>query len=141
MTTWYLDQWYYQRVEPLGAVLVLLVSLFIAVGHNKFVHTNSAALALSLSMELIGRLPMCLRMYTEVTLQFNCVERVLEYIKELPDEAPAIVESNRPGPDWPTAGELEVRDLRLRYGADKPLVLHGLSFTVAAGEHIGVVGR
>mmetsp|Transcript_90270 Transcript_90270/g.264058 ORF Transcript_90270/g.264058 Transcript_90270/m.264058 type:complete len:1427 (+) Transcript_90270:51-4331(+) len=141
MTSWYIMQWYYQRVEPLGAVLVFLVSLFIALGHNKLVSSNSAALALSVSLELIGRLPQCIRMYTELTVQFNCVERVLEYISELPNEAPAIIEGNRPDPGWPAAGELEVKELRLRYGADSPLVLCGLSFTMAAGEHIGVVGR
>lgn len=141
MTRWYVMQWYYQRVEPMGATLVFFVSLFIAVGHNRFVYANSAALALSLSAELIGRLPMCLRMYTELTVQFNCVERVLEYITGLPTEAPPVIEDNRPGLDWPLAGELEVKNLRLRYGEDKPLVLQGLSFSMAAGEHIGVVGR
>eukprot|EP00443_Scrippsiella_acuminata_P035560 CAMPEP_0115360496 /NCGR_PEP_ID=MMETSP0270-20121206/101716_1 /TAXON_ID=71861 /ORGANISM="Scrippsiella trochoidea, Strain CCMP3099" /LENGTH=52 /DNA_ID=CAMNT_0002783031 /DNA_START=84 /DNA_END=239 /DNA_ORIENTATION=+ len=51
---------------------------------------------------------------TEITVEFNSVERVFEYVNELPREAPAYVEGRRPPPDWPAAGVLELKDLKLR---------------------------
>jgi ABC-type multidrug transport system fused ATPase/permease subunit len=42
---------------------------------------------------------------------------------------------------WPTSGAIEVRDLEVRYAHDLPPVLHGVTFAVAPGEKVGVVGR
>lgn len=39
------------------------------------------------------------------------------------------------------AGAIAVRDLKLRYRAGLPLVLHGVSFDVLPGEKVGLVGR
>mmetsp|Transcript_88228 Transcript_88228/g.175269 ORF Transcript_88228/g.175269 Transcript_88228/m.175269 type:complete len:1386 (-) Transcript_88228:154-4311(-) len=140
MTTWYVESWYYQRVEPLGALLVFLVSLYIALGHNR-ITAGSAALGLNLSLSLIYGLPGCIRMFTEVSLKFNCVERVLEYTTQLPAEAAATVDGHQPPHGWPSTGVLVVEQLALRYGPDKPLALRGLTFKLDAGERIGVVGR
>jgi ABC-type multidrug transport system fused ATPase/permease subunit len=46
-----------------------------------------------------------------------------------------------PPANWPTTGELEFRNLSLRYRADTPLALDGLSFTIPGGKKVGVVGR
>jgi len=73
-------------------------------------------------------------------MAFNCVERVMEYAMTLPAEAPALTDL-RPPQGWPTAGMLEVRNLRLRYRPHLPLVLKGLNFQVAPGERLGVCGR
>jgi ABC-type multidrug transport system fused ATPase/permease subunit len=141
LTNWFIENWYYQRVEPFGAILVLLVSLYIVFGHNSVVTSSSAALALSLSYALIQQLPHLIRMFSEVTIRFNCVERVLEYTTEIAAEAAAVVAEHRPPEGWPTNGALDVENLKFRYKPDGPLVLHGLSFSVTSGERIGIVGR
>ena len=66
------------------------------------------------------------------------VERCKQYT-ELPSEAPEIVEP-RPSSAWPAAGSIEVRDLSVRYAPGLPQVLKKVSFTVAAGEKVGIVG-
>lgn len=43
--------------------------------------------------------------------------------------------------DWPSGGEVEVKGLNVAYAPDLPLVLKNVSFTVAAGKRIGIVGR
>jgi ATP-binding cassette, subfamily B, multidrug efflux pump len=53
-----------------------------------------------------------------------------------PPDAPGIAD---PLADW--RGGLSVRDLRFRYRADAPEVLRGVSFDVAPGEVVAVVGR
>jgi ABC-type multidrug transport system fused ATPase/permease subunit len=42
---------------------------------------------------------------------------------------------------WPRRGVLQFEDVCLRYRPGLPLVLQGVSFTVAAGHRMGVVGR
>lgn len=141
LTRIYVEMWYYQRMEPLGALLLFLVSLFVAFGHNSIVSAGSAALALSLAMQLIYQLPWLIRMSTELTITFNCVERVLEYTRDLPAEKDEVVEGCRPPASWPSTGSLEVKDLQLRYKPDLPCTLKGLTFNMKDGERIGIVGR
>uniref|UniRef100_A0A0G4HMQ0 Uncharacterized protein n=1 Tax=Chromera velia CCMP2878 TaxID=1169474 RepID=A0A0G4HMQ0_9ALVE len=42
---------------------------------------------------------------------------------------------------WPFAGKVNFEGVKLRYREETPLVLEGLSFSVKAGEKIGVIGR
>lgn len=66
------------------------------------------------------------------------VERIQEF-STLPAGAPEIT-SIRPPPGWPTAGAVRIEDLTVRYADDLPDVLKGVSFDVAAGEKVGLVG-
>ncbi|KAJ5909741.1 hypothetical protein N7504_004384 [Penicillium tannophilum] len=43
--------------------------------------------------------------------------------------------------DWPSQGDVEVKDLSVAYSPDLPLVLRDISFRVRAGQRIGIVGR
>ena len=80
-------------------------------------------------------------MLSQVEIDFNSVERIVEYL-DVPQEAPAIIEEKRPPAYWPSSsGELLVRDLEVRYAPDLPSVLHRISFTVRPTEKIGIVGR
>ena len=42
---------------------------------------------------------------------------------------------------WPTQGEVTFEDVALRYRPDLPLVLKGLTFSIKAGEKVGIIGR
>jgi len=75
----------------------------------------------------------------QLELDFNSVERITEYL-DVPEEAPAVIPGSRPPAYWPSSsGGLVVEDLTVRYGVDMPPVLNKLSFSLAAGEKIGVV--
>jgi len=75
---------------------------------------------------------------------FSSVERIVEYL-DLPQEPPAIIESNRPPAYWPSSstknGLIVVEDLVIKYAPELPPVLHNVSFTVNAKERIGLLGR
>ncbi|KAI5274557.1 bile acid-transporting ATPase [Aureobasidium subglaciale] len=43
--------------------------------------------------------------------------------------------------DWPRTGSIEVRGLKVRYSAALPRVLNDISFSVAPGQRVGIVGR
>jgi len=48
---------------------------------------------------------------------------------------------NEVAENWPSQGKIEVKGLDIAYSADLPLVLKGVSFTIAARQRIGIVGR
>jgi len=70
----------------------------------------------------------------------NAVERVAEYM-DLEEEPPAIIEGSHPPASWPHSGAIEVKNLTMKYSADSPEVIKNISFSIKAGEKIGVVGR
>lgn len=72
------------------------------------------------------------------------MERVIEYL-DLPQEPPTIIESNRPPAYWPSSSNKDslvvVENLVIKYAPDLPPVLQDISFTLKAGERIGLLGR
>ncbi len=45
------------------------------------------------------------------------------------------------GVEWPTTGAIEMRTVTMRYREGLPLVLKGLTLSIAAREKVGIVGR
>lgn len=83
--------------------------------------------------------PSCTRVLAQVELDFNSIERIVEYFS-IPQEAPSIIEKSRPPAYWPSSnGDLVVDNLAVRYAPDLPAVLRNISFTVKPSEKIGVV--
>ncbi|KAL3354286.1 hypothetical protein AABB24_018769, partial [Solanum stoloniferum] len=68
------------------------------------------------------------------------IERLEQYMR-IPSEESEILQINSPLPCWPTRGKVEIRDLKVRYRPNAPLVLQGISCTFEGGQKIGVVGR
>ncbi|CAI9088257.1 OLC1v1022538C1 [Oldenlandia corymbosa var. corymbosa] len=68
------------------------------------------------------------------------VERILQYMN-ISSEPPLVIESNRPDNHWPSQGEVDIRDLQVRYAPHMPLVLRGLTCTFFGGKKTGIVGR
>jgi ABC-type multidrug transport system fused ATPase/permease subunit len=80
------------------------------------------------------------RVLAQVELDFNSVERIVEYL-EVPQEGPPITD-RRPPAYWPsTEGEVHVEDLVVRYSENLPPALNHISFTVRPREKIGVVSN
>ena len=79
------------------------------------------------------------RQLAEVENNMNSTERIHFYGTQLEEEAPLHL-GDVPA-NWPEKGEIVFEDVQMRYRAGLPLVLHGLSMHVNAGERIGVVGR
>ena len=79
------------------------------------------------------------RVAAQLELDFNSVERVVEYL-DVPQEAPAVIEKSRPPAYWPSdTGELVVENLVVQYAPELPAALHNVTFTVRPSEKIGVV--
>ncbi|CAG8581270.1 11825_t:CDS:2 [Racocetra fulgida] len=70
----------------------------------------------------------------------NSVERLVHYSDNLEIEADDIIPDNRPPPGWPAHGEIHIKNLKIRYRPNSPLVLNGISVNIIAAEKIGIVG-
>jgi ABC-type multidrug transport system fused ATPase/permease subunit len=97
-------------------------------------------LALSLLIQLAGLFQWCIRQSAEVVNQMVAVERVIGF-RDLPPEAPLNNELDDKVSGWPSAGEIDVQSLSVRYRDGLPLSLRGLSFQIKGGSRVGVVGR
>jgi ATP-binding cassette subfamily C (CFTR/MRP) protein 4 len=101
---------------------------------------GDAALVLSQSMLLIGLFQFTVRMTSELENQMTSVERVLEY-GELPSEAELRIQGKVEDKKWPHKGGIIFKSVSLRYSPHAAPVLNQLTFNVAPGEKIGIVGR
>lgn len=85
--------------------------------------------------------PVCIRVAAQVELDFNSVERVIEYL-DVPQEAPAIIQDSRPPAYWPSSsGQLVVNELVVQYAPHLAPALKSISFVVKPAEKIGVVSH
>lgn len=80
------------------------------------------------------------RQSCEIETNIVSVERIKEYC-EIDQEAPAHILETCPHSSWPNEGKITFKDYSTRYRPDLPLVVHNLSFSIKAGEKVGIVGR
>jgi ATP-binding cassette subfamily B protein len=75
-----------------------------------------------------------IRMVTAVQRAAASAHRIFEIL----DKQPSVAEPTDPIHPGRIRGEIEIRDVRFKYGTRE--VLHGLNFSIAPGEMIGLVG-
>jgi ABC-type multidrug transport system fused ATPase/permease subunit len=137
---WMMNRWLLLRFDFLGSLSVFFTTLFALSGAVK---PGSAGMAVLSAQSFVSACYWVSRFWGQLEMDFNAVERVQEYL-ELPQEPPSVIENSRPPAYWPSTDSgdsfLVVDDLEIKYAPDLPTVFRG-SFTVAAGEKIGLIGR
>ncbi|XP_039167060.1 ABC transporter C family member 12 [Eucalyptus grandis] len=138
------NNWLDIRLDTLGCIMIWLTTTFAVMqtrnAENRAAFASTMGLLLSYALNITNLLSDVLRQASHAENSLNAVERVGVYI-ELPSEAPLILESSRPPPGWPSSGLIKFEDVVLRYRPELPPVLHGLSFSTAPCEKLGIVGR
>ncbi|KAE8326526.1 P-loop containing nucleoside triphosphate hydrolase protein [Aspergillus sergii] len=127
--------WMMFRLNMIGALYVTMTAALIATIRG--VDASVAGFALSFALQMSEVVAWVLSEYAEIELDFNAVERIVEYTQ--------IETEHQDGMDapagWPTKGEIEANDLVVGYTPELPPVLRGLSFLIKSNEHVGIVGR
>ncbi|XP_050370620.1 LOW QUALITY PROTEIN: ABC transporter C family member 12-like [Argentina anserina] len=138
------NRWLAIRLETLGGIMIWVVATFAVMqnarAENQVQFASTMGLLLTYTLNITSMLSDVLRRASRAENSLTAVERVGTYI-DLPSEAPAVIESNRPPHGWPSSGSIKFEDVVLRYRPGLPPVLHGLSFRVSANEKLGIVGR
>jgi ABC-type multidrug transport system fused ATPase/permease subunit len=119
-----------QLSDGLAALVIIQAGIFAEASRQlvKYVFTSFSSIPRS-SPYRVG---------AQLELDFNSVERVSEYL-DLPQEVPT--ESQREPPAyWPSStGQVSIDGLVVRYAADGPDALKGISLSFKPSEKIGVV--
>lgn len=95
--------------------------------------------ALTSSSGINGILKYLIQQLVATEANMTSADRIYEYIKLVPHESDT-ESPNTPPANWPTNGEIEFDNVKMRYGSG-PLVLNGLSVKIDGNEKIGIVGR
>ncbi|XP_034488877.1 multidrug resistance-associated protein 4-like [Drosophila innubila] len=102
-------------------------------------YSGNVGLAISQAMALTGLVQYGVRLVAESLQQTTSVERVLQYT-ELEQESSHPL-GKEPSQQWPTHGQVELRDMSCRYDPNGSAVLKHLSLTIEPGWKVGIVGR
>ncbi|KAK9460193.1 P-loop containing nucleoside triphosphate hydrolase protein [Lipomyces oligophaga] len=134
-------RWLAIRLEALGSLIIFLAALLsvFSVVYGNFT-SGVVGLTMSYALQITQAMSSIVRITVEVEISTVSVERILEYC-ELPMEAPAIIENNRPGSKWPMEGAVEFREYSSRYRPGLDLVLKGINLKIRPQEKVGIVGR
>ncbi|KAH8823481.1 multidrug resistance-associated ABC transporter [Flagelloscypha sp. PMI_526] len=139
---WMANRFLLLQFDTLGTT-VTLVTCLLSISYLQG-GAGLAGVCITSAMTFSWSIYWACRYYTELEMGLNSVERIAEYL-EIPQEPPAVIESNRPPAYWPSTKEdaplLTVRELEIKYAPELPSVLQGISFELKAGERVGLVGR
>ncbi|KAF9442983.1 hypothetical protein P691DRAFT_713861, partial [Macrolepiota fuliginosa MF-IS2] len=118
-TFWMTNRWLLLNFDALGGLSVLVASLFsIAMLTDG---AGWAGLCITSAMTFTVSVYWACRNWTELELNLNSVERVVEYL-DLPQEPPAIIESNRVPAYWPSSANNDslviVENLTIKYAPE-----------------------
>ena len=79
---------------------------------------------------------------SQLETEFNAVERLKNYCDDIPQEQSMVRDSDPSELNWPLHGSIEFNNVSFAYPSNPDLqILKNLSFTIKAGEKIGIVGR
>jgi ABC-type multidrug transport system fused ATPase/permease subunit len=119
-----LQRWLGIRLDFLGALLTFAVAL-LAVGTRFTISPAQTGVTLSYILTMQQAFGWLVRQSAEVENDMNSVERVVHYANEIEQEAPYEIPETKPSAPWPSAGQVELRDLVLKYRPELPPVLRG----------------
>ncbi|KAF7311403.1 hypothetical protein MKEN_01042200 [Mycena kentingensis (nom. inval.)] len=141
-TFWMTNRWLLLNFDFLGALAVFFTSMFSI--HFLVNNAGLAGLAITSALNFTTSVYWACRFWTGLELDLNAVERVVEYL-ELPQEPAPIIESNRPPAYWPSSAAndslIVVENVSVKYAEDLPAVIQDVSFSLKAGERVGLLGR
>ncbi|RZC40224.1 multidrug resistance-associated protein, partial [Asbolus verrucosus] len=117
----------------------IAVAAFLLLYFNESLYGGDIGLVITQFIGLAGGLQWGMRQWSELENQMVSLERLLEYSKV--ETEPEREELTKMPKNWPENGQIEFRDVSLRYDPTDPFVLKNLNFTIRPREKIGIVGR
>ncbi|KAL4313312.1 hypothetical protein GQ457_01G056240 [Hibiscus cannabinus] len=133
-------EWLCLRMELLSTfVFAFCMILLVSFPHGT-IDPSMAGLAVTYGLNLNARLSRWILSFCKLENKIISIERIYQY-SQIPSEAPPVIENSRPPSSWPENGTIELVDLKVRYGENLPVVLHGVSCAFPGGMKIGIVGR
>eukprot|EP00262_Sarcandra_glabra_P022233 TRINITY_DN97_c0_g1_i1.p1 TRINITY_DN97_c0_g1~~TRINITY_DN97_c0_g1_i1.p1 ORF type:complete len:1510 (+),score=157.17 TRINITY_DN97_c0_g1_i1:234-4763(+) len=134
------NEWLGFRLELIGSFILCISALFMVLLPSSVVQPELVGLSLSYGLSLNSALFWAIWVSCFLENRMVSVERIKQFTN-IPSEAPWEIPETAPPPNWPIQGNIDLKDLKVRYRPNTPLVLKGLTLSIRGGEKIGVVGR
>ncbi|QLQ77932.1 hypothetical protein HG537_0A01790 [Torulaspora globosa] len=135
---WVANRWLSFRIDLIGALVVFGSGIFILLNIDHM-DSGKAGISLTYAITFTEGALWLVRLYSNVEMNMNSVERLKEYMEV--DQEPYDQSVLIPAPEWPQHGRIEVNDVSLRYAPNLPKVIKNVSFTVDPKAKVGIVGR
>jgi ABC-type multidrug transport system fused ATPase/permease subunit len=137
-----LNRWFSSRIPLVGGVIAMATTVGIALSaYAGVMSAGTAGLVTLYSLSFWGYLNWGVRVFADIESRMTSIER-LKFFANLPAEKDIVKKSSEAlRPTWPELGEIKVENLQVRYAEHLPLVLKGITFDVAPGSRVGIIGR
>ncbi|BAT80618.1 hypothetical protein LR48_Vigan07g014300 [Vigna angularis] len=133
-------EWLCFRLDMLSLITFVFSLIFLISIPVGFIDPGLAGLAVTYGLNLNEIQAWMIWNLCNMENKIISVERILQYTC-IPSEPPLVIDENRPDPSWPSNGEVDIQDLKVRYAPHLPLVLCGLTCKFHGGLKTGIVGR
>ncbi|KAI8896540.1 P-loop containing nucleoside triphosphate hydrolase protein [Globomyces pollinis-pini] len=131
--------WISLRLEILTSTITFLLCITSTSDKD---NASATGVALTYAINFTRTLALLLLSTSQLENEFNSIERLSVYCDQLPKEAAEFNEKDPNSESWPSNGEIQMENVSMSYPSRPDvLVLKNLSFSVKAGEKIGVIGR
>ncbi|CAG8761788.1 23893_t:CDS:2, partial [Racocetra persica] len=137
---WACNRWLHARIDFIGGLVALSTAVIIVYNLSKGMDPGLAGFALANALYFTNDVIWVIRLYAMQEINMNSIERIHDYLV-LEEEPPRIIEGHRPPLEWPSRGDVQVKNLVIKYAPDYPPVLKNISFHIKPAEKIGIVGR
>ncbi|XP_020101725.1 ABC transporter C family member 14-like isoform X1 [Ananas comosus] len=134
------NEWLGFRLELIGSFVLSITALLLVSLPRNFIEPEFVGLSLSYGLSLNAVVFFAITVSCAIENRMVSVERIKQFTN-IPSEAPWRIKDCLPSPNWPTKGDIDIIDLKVRYRPNTPLVLNGISISIRGGEKVGVVGR
>ncbi|KAG6489322.1 hypothetical protein ZIOFF_050591 [Zingiber officinale] len=133
-------EWLCFRLDMLSSLMFAFSLVFLISMPKGVIDPGISGLAVAYGLNLNMLLTWLMWSLCQLENSMISVERILQYTT-IDSEPPLLIESNKLDSSWPSNGEIELHNLQVRYRANMPLVLRGLTCTFPGGMKTGIVGR
>ncbi|XP_010914443.1 ABC transporter C family member 14 [Elaeis guineensis] len=134
------NEWLGFRLELIGSFVLCISALLMVMLPINFIKPEYVGLSLSYGLSLNSALFYAVWISCFIENRMVSVERIRQFCN-IPSEAAWEIKDCLLSSNWPTKGDVDIKNLKVRYRPNTPLVLKGISISIRGGEKIGIVGR
>jgi len=142
-THYMVNRWFSSRLPLIGSMISLTTACGVVIATSKgWLSIGLSGLVTLYALECWRHLNWGVRIFSDLESRMTSVERLDFYTQLPPEKDDVSVEQFRKNhPDWPRTGQLEFKNVHLKYAPHLPEVLKGITFKIPSGARAGIVGR
>ncbi|KAM0878477.1 hypothetical protein ACQ4PT_034840 [Festuca glaucescens] len=133
-------EWLCFRLDTLSSITFAFSLIFLISLPTGLIDPGIAGLAVTYGLNLNMLQTWVVWCMCNLENKIISVERILQYIS-IPEEPPLSMSGDKLPHNWPSEGEIQLRNLHVRYAPQLPFVLKGLTVTFPGAMKTGIVGR